>query len=230
MAKEKILVVDDEEDILELVRYNLSREGYQVTGSLTGEDALRKIRSDTFDLIVLDLMLPGMDGLAFTKTVKNDSRLRSTPIIMLTAKGEEADIVAGLELGADDYITKPFSPRVMIARVRAALRRQKETPEDEMAIVKIHELEINPGRRTVLAKGNPIDLTYTEFQLLLLLARRPGWVFTRSQIVDLIRGSDYPVTDRSVDVQIVGLRKKLGVFGKYIETVRGVGYRFKETP
>ena len=230
MAKEKILVVDDEEDILELVRYNLSREGYQVTGSLTGEDALRKIRSDTFDLIVLDLMLPGMDGLAFTKTVKNDSRLRSTPIIMLTAKGEEADIVAGLELGADDYITKPFSPRVMIARVRAALRRQKETPEDEMAIVKIHELEINPGRRSVLAKGNPIDLTYTEFQLLLLLARRPGWVFTRSQIVDLIRGSDYPVTDRSVDVQIVGLRKKLGSYGKYIETVRSVGYRFREAP
>ena len=230
MAKEKILVVDDEEDILELVRYNLSREGYQVTGSLTGEDALHKIRSDTFDLIVLDLMLPGMDGLAFTKTVKNDSRLRSTPIIMLTAKGEEADIVAGLELGADDYITKPFSPRVMIARVRAALRRQKETPEDEMAIVKIQELEINPGRRSVLAKGNPIDLTYTEFQLLLLLARRPGWVFTRSQIVDLIRGSDYPVTDRSVDVQIVGLRKKLGSYGKYIETVRSVGYRFREAP
>jgi two-component system alkaline phosphatase synthesis response regulator PhoP len=149
---------------------------------------------------------------------------------MLTAKGEEADIVTGLELGADDYITKPFSPRVMIARVRAALRRQKETPEDEMAIVKIHDLEINPGRRSVLAKGSPIDLTYTEFQLLFLLARRPGWVFTRSQIVDLIRGSDYPVTDRSVDVQIVGLRKKLGTYGKYIETVRSVGYRFREAP
>jgi two-component system phosphate regulon response regulator PhoB len=230
MAKEKILVVDDEEDILELVRYNLSREGYRVTGTLTGEDALRKARSDTFDLIVLDLMLPGMDGLAFTKIVKNDSRLRSIPIIMLTAKGEESDIVAGLELGADDYITKPFSPKVMIARVRTALRRHKEEPEDEMAIVKIHDLEINPGRRIVLAKGDPIDLTYTEFQVLLLLAKRPGWVFTRSHIVDSIRGNDYPVTDRSVDVQIVGLRKKLGAFGKYIETVRGVGYRFKETP
>ena len=230
MAKEKILVVDDEEDILELVRYNLSREGYRVTGTLTGEDALRKVRSDSFDLIVLDLMLPGMDGLAFTKTVKNDSRLRSIPIIMLTAKGEEADIVTGLELGADDYITKPFSPRVMIARVRAALRRPKEAPEDELSIVKIHDLEINPGRRSVLAKGSPIDLTYTEFQLLFLLARRPGWVFTRSQIVDLIRGSDYPVTDRSVDVQIVGLRKKLGTYGKYIETVRSVGYRFREAP
>ena len=230
MAKEKILVVDDEEDILELVRYNLSREGYQVTGSLTGEDALRKVRSDPFDLIVLDLMLPGMDGLAFTKTVKNDSRLRSIPIIMLTAKGEEADIVTGLELGADDYITKPFSPKVMIARVRTALRRHKEEPQDEMAVVKIHDLEINPGRRSVLAKGDLIDLTYTEFQLLLLLAKRPGWVFTRSHIVDSIRGNDYPVTDRSVDVQIVGLRKKLGPFGKYIETVRGVGYRFRETP
>ncbi|MGD9042897.1 MAG: response regulator transcription factor [Desulfobacterales bacterium] len=230
MAKERILVVDDEEDILELVRYNLSREGYQVTGSLTGEDALRKVRSDPFDLIVLDLMLPGMDGLAFTKTVKNDSRLRSIPIIMLTAKGEEADIVTGLELGADDYITKPFSPKVMIARVRTALRRNKEEPQDEMAIVKIHDLEINPGRRSVQVQGDSIDLTYTEFQVLLLLAKRPGWVFTRSHIVDSIRGNDYPVTDRSVDVQIVGLRKKLGPFGKYIETVRGVGYRFRETP
>jgi two-component system alkaline phosphatase synthesis response regulator PhoP len=230
MAKEKILVVDDEEDILELVRYNLSREGYRVTGSLSGEDAMRKVRSDVFDLILLDLMLPGMDGLAFTKTAKNDSRLRGIPIIMLTAKGEEADIVTGLELGADDYITKPFSPRVVIARVRAALRRRKETPEDEMAIVKIHDLEINPGRRSVLAKGDPVELTYTEFQLLLVLAKRPGWVFTRSQIVDLIRGGDYPVTDRSVDVQIVGLRKKLGKYDKYIETVRGVGYRFRESP
>ncbi|MGW8300996.1 MAG: response regulator transcription factor [Desulfobacterales bacterium] len=230
MAKEKILVVDDEEDILELVRYNLAREGYQVTGTLTGEDALRKVRSDPFDLIVLDLMLPGMDGLAFTKTLKNDSRLRSIPIIMLTAKGEEADIVTGLELGADDYITKPFSPKIMIARVRATLRRHQEEPQDEMAIVKIHDLEINPGRRSVLAKGAPIDLTYTEFQVLLLLAKRPGWVFTRFHIVDSIRGSDYPVTDRSVDVQIVGLRKKLGTYGKYIETVRGVGYRFRETP
>jgi len=230
MAKEKILVVDDEEDILELVRYNLAREGYQVTGTLTGEDALRKVRSDSFDLIVLDLMLPGMDGLAFTKTLKNDSRLRSIPIIMLTAKGEEADIVTGLELGADDYITKPFSPKIMIARVRATLRRRQEEPQDEMAIVKIHDLEINPGRRSVLAKGAPIDLTYTEFQVLLLLAKRPGWVFTRFHIVDSIRGSDYPVTDRSVDVQIVGLRKKLGTYGKYIETVRGVGYRFRETP
>jgi two-component system phosphate regulon response regulator PhoB len=230
MTKEHILVVDDEEDILELLTYNLTREGYQVTGALTGEDAFKKIRSVAIDLIVLDLMLPGIDGLEVTKRLKNDPKTRDIPILMLTAKGEEADIVAGLELGADDYITKPFSPRILLARIRAALRRKTETPVDESAVLRIHELEIDPGRRSVLAGGKPIDLTYTEFQVLLILAKRPGWVFTRSQIVDAVRGSDYPVTDRSVDVQIVGLRKKLEKFGKYIETVRGVGYRFRENP
>jgi len=230
MAKEHILVVDDEEDILELLTYNLAREGYQVTGSLTGEDALKQIRSIAFDLIVLDLMLPGIDGLEVTKILKNDPKARNIPILMLTAKGEEADIVTGLELGADDYITKPFSPRILIARIRAALRRKSEKPVDESALIRIHELEIDPGRRSVSAGGNPIELTFTEFQVLLILAKRPGWVFTRSQIVDAVRGDDYPVTDRSVDVQIVGLRKKLSSFGKYIETVRGVGYRFRERP
>ena len=228
MAKEHILVVDDEEDILELLTYNLTREGYHVTGALTGEDALKKIRSAVFDLIVLDLMLPGIDGLEVTKRLKNDPKTRDIPILMLTAKGEEADIVTGLELGADDYITKPFSPRILLARIRAALRRKSEKPVDESAIIRIRELEIDPGRRSVVVGGKPIELTYTEFQVLLILAKRPGWVFTRSQIVDAVRGSDYPVTDRSVDVQIVGLRKKLEPFGKYIETVRGVGYRFRE--
>ena len=230
MAKENILVVDDEEDILELLTYNLTREGYQVTGALTGEDALKKIRSRDFDLIVLDLMLPGMDGLEVTKRLKNDPKAQNIPILMLSAKGEEADIVTGLELGADDYITKPFSPRVLIARIRAVLRRKSEKPVDDSAVIRIHALEIDPGRRSVLAGGKPIELTFTEFQVLLILAKRPGWVFTRSQIVDAVRGSDYPVTDRSVDVQIVGLRKKLKSFGKYIETVRGVGYRFRENP
>ena len=230
MAKEHILVVDDEEDILELLTYNLTREGYQVTGALTGEDALKKIRSAAFDLIVLDLMLPGIDGLEVTKRLKNDPNVRDIPILMLTAKGEEADIVTGLELGADDYITKPFSPRILLARIRTALRRTSEKPVDDSAVLRIHELEIDPGRRSVLAGGKSIELTYTEFQVLLILARRPGWVFTRSQIVDAVRGSDYPVTERSVDVQIVGLRKKLEPFGKYIETVRGVGYRFRENP
>ena len=232
MPNERILVVDDEEDILELVRYNLAREGYHVTGALTGEDALKKARSETFDLIVLDLMLPGIDGLEVAKRLKSSSKTEQVPIVMLSAKGEEADIVTGLELGADDYITKPFSPRIMIARVRTALRRKtsKPQPKDETAVIHIFELEIHPGRRSVLAVGKPVDLTFTEFQVLNLLARRPGWVFTRSMIVDAVHGDDYPVTDRSVDVQIVGLRKKLGDCGKYIETVRGVGYRMKESP
>ncbi len=230
MSKEHILVVDDEEDILELVRYNLAKEGYQVTGALTGEDALQKARSDAFDLIVLDLMLPGIDGLEVTKRLKNSPKTEQVPIVMLSAKGEEADIVTGLELGADDYITKPFSPRVMIARVRTALRRKISKPLVETTVVQIYDLEIHPGRRSVLVAGKPVDLTFTEFQVLYLLAQRPGWVFTRSMIVDAVHGDDYPVTDRSVDVQIVGFRKKLGEHGKYIETVRGVGYRIKESP
>jgi len=230
MTKERILVVDDEEDILELVRYNLAKEGYHVTGAITGEDALKKAGVEAFDLIVLDLMLPGIDGLEVTKKLKSNRATEQVPIVILSAKGEEADIVTGLELGADDYITKPFSPKVLTARVRTALRRKNITPDDQVAVVNIHNLEIHPGRRSVLANGNPIDLTFTEFQVLYILARRPGWVFTRGQIVDAVRGGDYPVTDRSVDVQIVGLRKKLGSCGKYIETVRGVGYRFRENP
>ena len=230
MPKERILVVDDEEDIQELVRYNLTREGYRVAGALTGEEALKKARSEAFDLIVLDLMLPGIDGLEVTRRLKSDRRTAHIPIMMLTAKGEEADIVSVLELGADDYITKPFSPRVLTARVRAALRRENRRFDDDTATISIHELEIHPGRRTVLAGGNPVELTFTEFQVLRVLSRRPGWVFTRGQIVDAVRGDGYPVTDRSVDVQIVGLRKKLGSLGKYIETVRGVGYRFRENP
>jgi two-component system alkaline phosphatase synthesis response regulator PhoP len=228
MLKECILVVEDEEDILELIRYNLSREGYQVLCATSGEEALKITRSEALDLIVLDLMLPGIDGLEVAKTLQNDPKTRDIPIIMLTAKGEEADIVTGLELGADDYITKPFSPRILIARIRAVLRRKTIKPDDETSIIQYHGIIIHPGRRDVRINGKPVELTYTEFQVLHYLAKRPGWVFTRYQIVEAVRGDDYPVTDRSVDVQIVGLRKKLGPFGKYIETVRGVGYRFRE--
>ncbi|WP_319523861.1 response regulator [uncultured Desulfosarcina sp.] len=229
MSKEKILVVDDEEDILELVRYNLVREGYVVLCALSGEDALRKAVAESLDLIVLDLMLPGIDGLEVARRLKQNSDTKDTPIVMLTAKGEEADVVSGLELGADDYVTKPFSPRILIARIKAVLRRRSGEADLENEVLNVRELSIHPGRRHVAAAGKPLDLTYTEFQVLYFLARRPGWVFTRSQIVDAVRGDDYPVTDRSVDVQIVGLRKKLGPLGKYIETVRGVGYRFIET-
>jgi len=230
MLNRRILVVEDEEDILELVRYNLSREGYQVLYTTSGEEALKITQSEALDLIVLDLMLPGIDGLEVAKILKNDSKTRDIPIIMLTAKGEEADIVTGLELGADDYVTKPFSPRILIARIRAVLRRKTTQPPDETSIIQRHGLVIHPGRRDVRINGEPVELTYTEFQVLYYLAKRPGWVFTRYQIVEAVRGDDYPVTDRSVDVQVVGLRKKLGPFGKYIETVRGVGYRFREKP
>ncbi len=228
MAKERILVVDDEPDILELVKVNLDREGYQVICTTSGNDSIKLAQTEKPDLIVLDLMLPDIDGLEITKILRNDVKTKNIPIVMLTAKGEEADIVTGLELDADDYITKPFSPRILVARVRAVIRRKSTKIPDTLSVVKIHDLEIHPGRREVLVKGKQVQLTYTEFGILDSLARRPGWVFTRYQIVDAVRGDDYPVTDRSVDVQIVGLRKKLGEAGKYIETVRGVGYRFRE--
>jgi two-component system, OmpR family, alkaline phosphatase synthesis response regulator PhoP len=228
MTKEKILVVDDEEDILELVRYNLSREGYKVICAASGEDGLKSARVENPDLIVLDLMLPGVDGLGVTKRLKSDAVTRKIPIVMLTAKGEESDIVTGLELGAEDYITKPFSTKVLVARVRAVLRRNAQDAPKEKEVLKIHEITIHPGRHEVLVNDKPVQLTFTEFGILNFIVRRPGWVFTRNQIVDAVRGDDYFVTDRSVDVQIVGLRKKLGNAGRHIETVRGVGYRLKE--
>jgi len=228
MAKEHILVVEDEEDILELLRYNLAKEGFRVTGVVSGEEAVRAARSTPPDLIILDLMLPGMDGLTVCRELKMDARTREAPIIILTAKGEEADIVTGLELGADDYVIKPFSPRVLLARLRAVLRRRQAEPAAVSDSLELHEMTIHPGRHEVLVQGRPVDLTATEFRLLSFLGRRPGWVFTRAQIVQGVQGEDYAVSDRAVDVQIVGLRKKLGPAGKYIETVRGVGYRLKE--
>jgi len=228
VAKAKIFIVDDEEDILDLVDYVLSKEGYTVERFHTGEEILRKVKSDLPDLILLDLMLPGVDGLDVCKLLKRTSNTANIPIIMLTAKGEEADIVTGLELGADDYIPKPFSTKILLARVKSVLRRRTRKEMDQMEVIKVHDLVIHPGRREVLVKNKPVSLTYTEFSLLYFLAKRPGWVFTRYQIVDALRGEDYPVTERSVDVQVVGIRKKLGEAGKYIETVRGVGYRFRE--
>jgi two-component system phosphate regulon response regulator PhoB len=228
MAAERILVVDDERDILELLDYNLSKEGYKVTGVTTGEEALEAAREKTPDLIVLDLMLPGLDGLEVARELKADPDTRSVPIVMLTAKGEEADIVAGLELGADDYVTKPFSPRVLLARIRAIFRRQAQEVPDKDSVIEHADLRIHPGRHEVSVKGEPVSLTYTEFRILHFLARRPGWVFTRYQIVDGSQGGDAVVTMRSVDVHMVSLRRKLGPCADYIETVRGVGYRLKD--
>jgi two-component system phosphate regulon response regulator PhoB len=227
-TRERILVVDDEEDLLELVNYNLSKEGYRVSCVVTGEDALAEARKSLPDLIVLDLLLPHVDGLEVCRLLKSDPNTKQIPVIMLTAKSEEADVVSGLELGADDYLTKPFSPRVLLARIKAILRRKAAPPEDDSSSIRIRELVIHPGRHEVLLRGKAVDLTFTEFKLLHFLARKPGWAFTRMQIVDAVKGEDYPVTERSVDVQVVGLRKKLGDFGANIETVRGVGYRFRE--
>ncbi len=228
MARERILVVEDEEDILELVSYNLRKEGYEVECADTGEKALRAARVRVPDLVVLDLMLPGTDGLEVCRILKSDPSASHVAIVMLTAKGEEADIVAGLELGADDYVTKPFSPRVLVARVRAVLRRKSAEVTDEHSPLTVGDLSIHPGRHEVLVGGEPVDLTYTEFRILHFLARRPGWVFTRYQLVDGARGPDAIVTDRSVDVHMVSLRRKLGGLGNLIETVRGVGYRLKD--
>ena len=224
MGTPTILVVDDEEDILELVQYNLKREGYGVLRAGTGEGGLALAESKLPDLVILDLMLPGLDGLEVCKRLKGSGRSKHIPIIMLTAKGEEADIVTGLELGADDYITKPFSPKELVARIRAILRR-KEPPEAEGKRIKVHDISIDPDRYEVYAQEKKVDLTFTEFGILYALAKRPGRVFTRSQLVDAIHGGNYVVSDRAVDVQITGLRRKLGHSGKYIETVRGVGYR-----
>jgi two-component system, OmpR family, alkaline phosphatase synthesis response regulator PhoP len=228
MARARILVVEDEEDILELVRFNLAKEGFQVDGLASGEEALRTVRAHPPDLLLLDLMLPGMDGLELCRLLRAEAATRSLPIVMLTAKGEEADVVTGLELGADDYITKPFSPRVLTARIKAVLRRGERAAPAEDATLRVHDIEIHPGRREVTVAGKPVSFTFTEFNILHFLARRPGWVFTRNQIMDAARGEDYHVTERSVDVQIVGLRKKLGAAGKHLETVRGVGYRLAE--
>ena len=228
MSQKRILLIEDEKDIAELVRYNLVKEGYAVTHATTGEEGLRLARAEPPGLILLDLMLPGVDGLEVCRALKRDRASETIPIVMLTAKSEESDIVAGLELGADDYITKPFSPKVLVARVRAVLRRRMRPAPQASEAIQVHELAIHPGRHEVRVGGTPVELTATEFRLLRLLAGRPGWVFTRNQIVNAVRGEDYPVTERSVDVHIVGLRKKLGQAGEYIETVRGVGYRFRE--
>ena len=227
MSKGRILVVDDEEDILELVKYNLEREGYLVDCVETGEEAIERATAIRPDGILLDLMLPGVDGIEVCRELRKNPDTRTIPIIMMTAKGEEADVVSGLEVGADDYVPKPFSTKVLIARLRALLRRTAEKKDEEAGeVIRRGTFVLDLGRREASIAGKPLDLTFTEFEILRLLAKRPGWVYSRSRIVNEIKGSDYPVTERAVDVQIVGLRKKLGD-ADLIEKVRGVGYKFK---
>lgn len=228
---ERILVVEDDEDIQQLVTYNLIRKNYRVSCAVTGKQALDKIEERNFDLILLDLMLPGFDGLEVCKAVRNDPSNKDIPIIMVTAKGEEADIVKGLESGADDYITKPFSPKVLLARVKTILRRRSEiekTAEKKSEHVTIYEIVIDLEKHEVSVGGKNLTLTVSEFNILRFLASHPGRVYTRQQIIDEIRGYDHIITTRAIDVHVFGLRKKLGDAGKYIETVRGIGYKFFE--
>ena len=227
MANETLLIVEDDADIRELIRYNLEREGYKIVESASAEAAHKQLSRSVPDLILLDLMLPGTDGFAFCRAVRSDERTAKVPVIMVTARDEDADIVAGLEVGADDYMTKPFSARILSARVRAVLRRRAVEPGDEVNILTRGPIELDRTHHLVKIDGQSLTLTLSEFKTLELMMKRPGVVFSRYQIVDAVHGDDYPVTDRSVDVQIVGLRRKLGKYGELIETVRGVGYRMK---
>jgi len=231
MSKEKILVVDDEKDIVELLRYNLEKEGYKISSAFSGEECLEYIKIKFPDLILLDLMLPEIDGLDVCKILRSNSRTSNIPIIMLTAKGEETDIVLGLELGADDYIAKPFKIRELLARVKAVLRRTKNNispPLKEKEIIKFNDLVIDSIKHQVTLKNQPLNLTSTEFKLLKFLASHPGKVFTREQLLNQVWAEDSFIVDRAVDVHIRRLRQKLLTDSDYIITIRGVGYRFKE--
>lgn len=234
ISKKTILIVEDDEDIQQLVGFNLIKAGFLVEYADSGEQALEKIRKNQHpDLILLDIMLPGMDGIEICRILRTENQTAEIPIIMLTAKGEETDIIDGLEVGADDYVTKPFSPKVLLSRIKAVLRRKVKdgapaTPE-RGDIIKTENIVINPGRYEVTVEEQQVNLTPTEFGILKLLAKRPGWVFSRQQIIDEVRGYDYMITPRAIDVQVFSLRKKLGPAGKKIETVRGIGYRFNDS-
>ena len=228
MSGEHVLIVEDEEDIAELLEYNLQRHGYVPTSVHTGEDGLNESREAIPDLILLDLMLPGLSGLEVCRRLKGDAATENIPVIMLTAKGEEEDIIAGFEAGADDYVTKPFRPKILLARVKAVLRRGAARRVGQEDVLEFENISIHPGRHEITVDGKAVDLTRTEFRILHFLASRPGWVFTRSQIVRSVHGDDYPVTGRSVDVQVAALRRKLGDAGKLIQTVRGIGYKMGE--
>lgn len=225
-----VLLIEDEEDITELISYHAQKEGYKISAVGSGEDAITHLTSEELpDLILLDLMLPGMTGIDICRTLKANPKWVHIPVIMVSAKNEESDVVRGLEIGAEDYIEKPFSPKVLMVRIKKVLDRQTEqVTENEKKIKIVGDLKIDTIKREVKYKNKKIDLTYSEFQALEKMAEKPGWVFTRIQIVQAIHGNSYITTDRTVDVMIVGIRKKLGEGSSIIETVRGVGYRIKE--
>lgn len=224
-----ILVVDDEADIGEMIETYLTDEGYKVTYTPNGNEAVRIAKTEQPDLVILDLMMPGIDGLEVCRQLRSDLATQQIIIIMLSAKADETDIVVGLKLGAKDYITKPVRPRVLLARIEAALRMRDEiTSRKDADSISHYGISMHIGRRKVFVDGQPVELTVTEFGLLFFLIKRPGWVFSRSQIVEAVRGEDASVIDRTVDVHIASLRKKLVHFGQFIETVRGIGYKLRE--
>jgi two-component system phosphate regulon response regulator PhoB len=228
LSSVRVMVVEDDPSILELVKHHLERENCLVTTSLSGNNGLSVIESEHFEIILLDVMLPDMNGIEICRRIRANPDLHSISIIMVTAKGDDNSILEGLEAGADAYVTKPFSPKVLMSKVKAVFRKYhpaKETSQDNKPI-RCRNILIHPGRHEVYMDNQILTLTYSEFQALYFLAKHPGWVYTRSQIINAIRGEDYPVTDRSVDVLIVGLRKKLKENGNLICSVRGIGYRF----
>ena len=231
MTRICIQIIEDDDDIIELLQYHLTKEKFDVICATNGEDGFQTAIKRNPDLILLDIMLPGLMGVELCKMIRKESAIAHIPIVMLTAKSEESDIVEGLEAGADDYITKPFSPRVLVAKIYTILNRTKKSVQENQEnvdVITFPGLVIDNSKKMALVVGEDINLTNTEFQILTLLARRAGWVFTRSKIVHAVSGDNHAVTDRSVDVHIVGLRKKLGLLGNYIETIRAIGYRFRE--
>ena len=229
MNNKKILIIEDDEDIQSVLQYNLKKTGFtSIVSAEDGKTGLEAARNEHPAIILLDLMLPEMDGITVCKNLKSREDTAVIPIIMLTAKSTDNDIIAGLEAGADDYVTKPFNLQVLTARIKSALRRTELSGGPSGSIIRRGPISIDVERREVLIDDQPVVMTYSEFEVLLLFARSPGRIYSRSQIVNRVKGDDYPVTERAIDVQIVGLRKKLGEYSNLIETVRGVGYRFSE--
>ena len=225
--KPSILIIEDEPDIRQIIKFELKQNGYNVFTSSNGERGIEIAKTATPDLVILDIMLPGIHGVEVCKRLKKDKKTKNCFIIITSALGQEEDIVNGLESGADDYLPKPFSLKILRARVSALLRRKKQQKEINIDNFSIHNIHISLQRREVNVNNKIVDLTFSEFQILKLLASHPGLVFTRYQIIEKTKRDNYHVTDRSIDFQIVGLRKKLGQSGSLIQTIRGVGYRFK---
>ncbi len=224
MSRARVLIVEDESDIANLIHFHLSKEGYAATIAPNGRRALELVEQERPELVILDIMLPDLDGLEVCRKIKRDPVSQRVPILMVSARGEESDIVVGLELGAEDYVTKPFSPRVLMARVKAVLRR-RDSDNSGQILLRGGQVAIDPARHTVEVDGAPIDLTLTQYRLLHFLAARPGFVRTRDQIVSAVRGEGTVLSSRAIDVHVAALRQRLGDKGDIIETVRGVGYR-----